>query len=226
MRFSTLLGLTLGVLADAAFFATDSENPIVPIEGVIVAGKPTAIKWQPTTSGPITLMLRSGPAENLDRGVVIAASIPNTGSYLWTPPADLPLKPNYAIQISNDAYPGTQVNYSPQFAISGPAPAVSPISTSTSTSASSTITSSVSSPTSTSSTASASSSTSAASSSITTSSNSSTLATSATMTGTSSTAVASKTSALSKVPGATGAATRLGQGLAVVAGVGALVAGL
>ncbi|TLD35627.1 GPI anchored protein [Venturia nashicola] len=202
MRLTTSLLLALGALANAASFQS-MDNPLVPIEGVLVAGKPTTIKWTPTTTGPITLQLRRGPAQNLGQGVVIAASVPNTGSVSWTPPADLPSKPDYAIQISNDANPA-QVNYSPQFAISGTAAPPSTTSgSSSSTSASST--------TSTPSMTSASTTNSAVST--TTSPGNST--TSATKSGPSTT-----------VPGATGAAARLGQGIAVVVGLGTFVAGL
>lgn len=72
MRLTTFLLFALGAIANAASYLANVENPIVPIEGVLVAGKPTTIKWNPTTTGPITLQLRSGDAQNLDQGVVIA----------------------------------------------------------------------------------------------------------------------------------------------------------
>lgn len=72
MRITNFILFALSALANAASFQTNLENPLVPIEGVLVAGKPTTIKWNPTTTGPITLQLRSGPANNLDQGIVIA----------------------------------------------------------------------------------------------------------------------------------------------------------
>lgn len=71
MRLTTFLLCALSALANAASLE-NRENPLAPIDGVLAAGKPTTIKWQPTTTGPITLKLRSGPKENLDQGFVIA----------------------------------------------------------------------------------------------------------------------------------------------------------
>lgn len=73
MRLTAFLLVALSALAKAA---SSLENPITPIDGGgLVAGKPTTIKWTPTTTGPITLKLRSGPAENLDQGIVIACKL-------------------------------------------------------------------------------------------------------------------------------------------------------
>jgi Ser-Thr-rich glycosyl-phosphatidyl-inositol-anchored membrane family len=69
MRLTFFLVAALGALINAA---TSLENPITPIEGSLTAGKPTTIKWTPTTAGTITLQLRSGPADQLDTGITIA----------------------------------------------------------------------------------------------------------------------------------------------------------
>jgi hypothetical protein len=72
MRFITFLVAAMGALVNAAISATSLENPIVPIEGTLTAGKPATIKWTPTTAGTITLSLRSGDATHLGPPTTIA----------------------------------------------------------------------------------------------------------------------------------------------------------
>lgn len=69
MRFSSLLALL-----SAPLLALAGPNPFkIPSGGLsATGGKPLTLEWTPTTSGSITLVLRSGSADNLDEGTVIA----------------------------------------------------------------------------------------------------------------------------------------------------------
>lgn len=91
--------------------------------GSIKAGQPFKITWA-GASGPVTLLLKSGPSTNLKTVSTIASG--QTGnSYTWTPDASLPTD-HYAIEIQDASGP----NYSVQFPISK-AVAHEPMSSST-----------------------------------------------------------------------------------------------
>jgi len=69
---------TLFVSLFVALVTAQSPNPITsPTGGVIQAGTAVTITWTPTTSGTITLQLRSGSANDLGAGTTIASQ------YLW-----------------------------------------------------------------------------------------------------------------------------------------------
>jgi hypothetical protein len=76
---------------------TDSQ--IVPV------GKPYAITWTPTTTGPVTILLLRGPSTNVvPIGAPIASGIDNTGTFEWTPPTTLEADTtHYGIQLIVDA---------------------------------------------------------------------------------------------------------------------------
>ncbi|KAK6341399.1 hypothetical protein TWF696_008475 [Orbilia brochopaga] len=96
-----------------------TSNPVhKPNLGDIVpAGKPYEITWQPTEKGTVTIVLLRGPAENILPLYPIVENIPNSGSYSWTPKADLvPDVTHYGIQVIIDA--NGQYQYSTQFGIS------------------------------------------------------------------------------------------------------------
>lgn len=114
MRFSITL-LTAATFVTAAF--ATFENPISHPDAAssLVAGESFEIKWNPTTEGPITLLLKAGPSGNLNTLATIVQNAPNTGSFLWTPAASLPAGTDYAIEIR--AKDGTEVNYTPQFGV-------------------------------------------------------------------------------------------------------------
>ena len=44
--------------------------------GPITAGQPTTLSWKPTTSGTVSLQLRSGANSNLEQGTSIACVSP------------------------------------------------------------------------------------------------------------------------------------------------------
>lgn len=140
-RFATLVALLSAQLALAA-----NPNPFnVPQGGwTATAGKPLDLSWQPTTSGTVTLVLRNGASNNLNKGVTIASGIANDGSYTWTPAATLPRGSDYSIEIVDDADP-TETNYSPYFVLNSSNTVQSTAATSSSSASSTSGTSSASS---------------------------------------------------------------------------------
>ncbi|SLM40682.1 Ser-Thr-rich glycosyl-phosphatidyl-inositol-anchored membrane family [Lasallia pustulata] len=119
MRFSIpLLATSLFTLTSAQFSSNGPNAFKVPEGGYtsISAGTPVTLNWTPTTSGTVTLQLRSGNGEALDPGTTIASSIPNSGSYTFTPPASTIAGSDYTVEIISDT-DNSAVNYTPQFAI-------------------------------------------------------------------------------------------------------------
>ncbi|KAK5677351.1 hypothetical protein LTS10_009921 [Elasticomyces elasticus] len=99
-------------------YAQGSANPFnVPNGGYsVTAGSPTDLTWNPTTSGTVTLILRSGPSSNLIAGTVIASSIDNSGSYTWTPDTSITRGSDYTVQIVSDD-DSSQTNFTPYFVL-------------------------------------------------------------------------------------------------------------
>lgn len=85
-------------------------NELVP------AGKPYTITWDPTTTGPVSLVLLRGPSTNVVPIETLADSIPNSGSFSWTPSTSLePDTTHYGLLLVVE---GTgQYQYSTQFGI-------------------------------------------------------------------------------------------------------------
>ena len=81
------------------------------------AGTEYTITWQPTTAGTVSIVLLKGPSENILPLYAVAEKIANTGTYSWTPAADLEPTGNsgYGFQLINDA-DGTY-QWSTQFGI-------------------------------------------------------------------------------------------------------------
>ncbi len=76
MRFNApLLSLT-SILAALASAQEYPQNPFnIPFGGLnMTVGVPTTLSWVPTTAGTISLLLRDGPNEKLNPGVVIACT--------------------------------------------------------------------------------------------------------------------------------------------------------
>ncbi|KAA8642228.1 hypothetical protein EYZ11_009011 [Aspergillus tanneri] len=111
--------LTLSVFATLAA-AAEKANPFnIPPSGYsFTAGEATTLNWEPTTSGTVTLRLQWGAVLTPNSGVAIAQSIPNSGSFTWTPPANLAAQPDYTVEIVSDDDNGA-VNYLPRFTVSG-----------------------------------------------------------------------------------------------------------
>lgn len=109
--FIALLSAPLVVLAQS------TANSFKVPEGFSgSAGSPLTLNWTPTTSGTITLVLRTGNSANLEAGSIIASSIPNSGSYTWQIPADTVRNSDYAVEIVDDSDPSTY-NFTPYFVI-------------------------------------------------------------------------------------------------------------
>ncbi|KAL2368940.1 hypothetical protein BDBG_04225 [Blastomyces gilchristii SLH14081] len=124
----------LAVTAFAAVVAAQSNgNPFnVPSDGYqFVAGQPTTVTWDPTTPGTVSLRLQMGDNVTPQDGIPLAENLPNSGSFEFTPPADIPTASTYYLQIMDDDHPENS-NYSPMFSIggtTGTGTALTPIST-------------------------------------------------------------------------------------------------
>ncbi|MCJ1442069.1 MAG: hypothetical protein MMC23_002561 [Stictis urceolatum] len=97
-------------------FRTPELNEQVP------KGTPFKVTWDPTIdkAGTVTILLLHGPSTNAVPMYPIAQKIPNSGSFEWTPSADLaPESTHYGLQLIVDAT--GQYQYTPQFGISGAA---------------------------------------------------------------------------------------------------------
>ncbi|KAF2402724.1 hypothetical protein EJ06DRAFT_307167 [Trichodelitschia bisporula] len=208
------------VISAFAALAAALDNPLVPVAGALVAGQPTTITWQPTTSGTVSLQLRWGDAGNLNPGTSIAASVQNSGTYSWTPPSDLPSGTTYAIEIIDDSNKGN-VNYTPQFTVSGTSGPLSSAVTGTKTASSaSTDSASASSSASASESSKSASASASSSASASASSSSASESSSASRTATPSTTRAT----VATVPSSGAGRTVGGEALAALLGLGAVVA--
>jgi hypothetical protein len=87
-RFSTVVAL----LSAPFLVLADNPNPFnIPQSGLsCTAGQPCDLKWQPTTTGTVSLVLRSGASNDLKKGVTIASHIANDGDFTWIPASNLP----------------------------------------------------------------------------------------------------------------------------------------
>lgn len=120
MRITRTTALTLlaPILSAAQSEPNDNPNAFqIPDGGLsFTAGESTTVNWDPTTSGTVTLILRSGASSNLAEGVVVASEIDNSGSFTWTPDTDITRGSDYTLQIVDDADPSLS-NYSPYFVV-------------------------------------------------------------------------------------------------------------
>ncbi|KAI9889142.1 MAG: hypothetical protein M1814_005733 [Vezdaea aestivalis] len=113
MHYSTLL-LPLGAILSLAA-AQNSFN--IPPGGIsFTAGQPKELTWTPSTSGTVTLYVRQGDPKALNKGSIIAKSIPNDGKFTWTPDTSIVKGNDFAIEIVSDADP-KQSNFTPQFPV-------------------------------------------------------------------------------------------------------------
>ncbi|KAJ5863971.1 uncharacterized protein N7529_005887 [Penicillium soppii] len=135
MRFSTATIYSALVAMAAAYTTPDySQNPtgnaiISPgLNEIVPEGKTYTIKWTPTTTGPISLVLLRGPSNNVQPLKTLAESIPNSGEFKWTPGSDLtPDTTHYGLLLVVE---GTgQYQYSTQFGLSAAAGSSSAAST-------------------------------------------------------------------------------------------------
>ncbi|KAJ5255408.1 hypothetical protein N7505_010559 [Penicillium chrysogenum] len=127
MRFSVATAFSALVAVAAAYTSPDySQNPsgnaiVAPgLNEIVPEGKTYTIKWQPSTTGPISLVLLRGPSNNVVPLKTLAESIPNSGEFKWTPGSDLEADTtHYGLLLVVE---GTgQYQYSTQFGISAAA---------------------------------------------------------------------------------------------------------
>ncbi|KXG47050.1 Cell wall beta-glucan synthesis [Penicillium griseofulvum] len=124
MRFSIATVFSALVALAAAHTQPDyTKNPtgnaiVAPgLNEIVPEGKTYTIKWTPTTTGPISLVLLRGPSTNVQPLKTLAESIPNSGEFKWTPGSDLEADvTHYGLLLVVE---GTgQYQYSTQFGIS------------------------------------------------------------------------------------------------------------
>ncbi|KAF7522009.1 hypothetical protein PCG10_007790 [Penicillium crustosum] len=141
MRFSVATVFSALVALSAAYTAPDySQNPSgnaitsPGLNEIVPEGKTYTIKWTPTTTGPISLVLLRGPSTNVVPLKTLAESIPNSGEFKWTPGSDLEADvTHYGLLLVVE---GTgQYQYSTQFGISAAAGSSSSSTTAAETSA-------------------------------------------------------------------------------------------
>jgi hypothetical protein len=123
MRFTTAtivsaLAIVASALTDPDYTQTPSGNAIVSpgLNEIVPEGKAYTIKWDPTTTGPVSLVLLRGPSTNVKAIKTLADSIPNSGSFSWTPGTDLEVDTtHYGLLLVVE---GTgQYQYSTQFGL-------------------------------------------------------------------------------------------------------------
>lgn len=80
MRASSITTLAISLFSAVA--RASISNPFnVPATGYsITAGQTTSLHWEPTSPGTVTLVLRSGNADDLAQGTVIACPPPPRSS--------------------------------------------------------------------------------------------------------------------------------------------------
>ncbi|KAL2218904.1 GPI anchored serine-threonine rich protein [Thermoascus aurantiacus ATCC 26904] len=131
MRFTIISALAAGIGLVNAYTQPNYSDPptgnaiIYPgLNEQVPVGKPYTITWKPTTPGNVSLVLLRGPSTNCVPLMTIVEDIPNTGSYVWTPPTTLePDVTHYGMLLVVE---GTgQYQYSTQFGISNPNAAAS-----------------------------------------------------------------------------------------------------
>ncbi|KAF7594254.1 hypothetical protein BBP40_009806 [Aspergillus hancockii] len=123
--------LTLSAIATLAAAASGANPFNIPSSGYsFETGKPTTLTWDPTTTGTVTLRLQWGAVMTTSSGTTIASNIANSGSFTWTPPANLAAQPDYTVEIVDDDNT-SQVNYLPRFTVSGATAAPSTTAAST-----------------------------------------------------------------------------------------------
>lgn len=96
-----------------------SGNPITrPLNEIVPACKPFTITWEPTTPNTVSLLLLRGPSSNVvPIGAPLAEGIANSGTFSWTPSADLEADTSrYGLQLIDDVT--GQYQWSTQFGIS------------------------------------------------------------------------------------------------------------
>lgn len=123
MRFSTAAVFSTFAAFAAAYTQPNYNNApegnaitSPSLQEQVPEGKPFEIKWDPTVGKTVSLVLLRGPSSNVVPIETIVESIPNSGSYTWTPSTDLtPQTTHYGLLLVVE---GTgQYQWSTQFGI-------------------------------------------------------------------------------------------------------------
>ncbi|KAA8648597.1 hypothetical protein EYZ11_011413 [Aspergillus tanneri] len=126
MRFSTAaifsaLAALVSAHSQPDYNQAPTGNPIYTpgLNQVVEAGQTFTITWDPTTTGPVSLVLMRGPSTNVVPIGTIAEQVPNTGRFDWVPSTSLePDVTHYGLLLIVE---GTgQYQYSTQFGVSNP----------------------------------------------------------------------------------------------------------
>lgn len=95
-----MLAKTLLLGAFAALAAAQSAVlTFTRVPNPITDGEPQAITYSTNdTDSPVTIILRKGPANNLQTVDTLTTDA-NGGQFIWTPPPSLPNGADYALEI-------------------------------------------------------------------------------------------------------------------------------
>lgn len=86
------------------------------LNDMVTAGKPYTIEWEPSTEGPVSLVLLRGPSSNVKPIDTLAESIDNCGYFDWTPSKELePDTTHYGLMLVVEG--SGQYQYSTQFGV-------------------------------------------------------------------------------------------------------------
>ncbi|KAF7719883.1 Uncharacterized protein PECH_000948 [Penicillium ucsense] len=129
MRFSVTTLVAAFAAVASAYTTPDYSkppqgNPVrsPSLNQLVPEGKPFTIKWDATLGKTVSIVLLRGPSNNVQPLETLAESIPNTGSYMWTPSTSLtPDVTHYGLLIVVEdagAHHGAY-QWSTQFGISG-----------------------------------------------------------------------------------------------------------
>ena len=114
MQFKSILASL--VTAATVVLAADNAFTSPAFGQVVNVGNSITLKWNPTTSGKVNLILRKGGANDLVTIGPIASGIDNSGTFTWSPDSDLKTNTDYSVEIQ-DASNTDNVNFTPYFTV-------------------------------------------------------------------------------------------------------------
>lgn len=115
--FKTAVSLALAAFAAVASAQLPTRDNAItaPTAGTVIdAGSTFDIKWMNLEGEQVTLVIMDGAANGLKPVRTIVTNLPNTGTYSWKVPEDLPTSSTYTIRISYDGN-SANWNYSDRF---------------------------------------------------------------------------------------------------------------
>ncbi|KAF5126823.1 hypothetical protein DV495_003164 [Geotrichum candidum] len=114
MQFKSILASL--VTAATVVLAADNAFTSPAFGQVVNVGDSITLKWNPTTSGKVNLILRKGGSNDLVTIGPIASGIDNSGTYTWSPESNLKTNTDYSVEIQ-DASNTDNVNFTPYFTV-------------------------------------------------------------------------------------------------------------